>query len=277
MRPVGSYGERGRRAHRQNKNKANKRNKEKRTMNKRTIMITAAFITAGLAGIAGAAEVSAGVDFASAYIFRGATLNKGLVMQPYAEISGFPIDEKYGALAIGTWANYDISDNSGTLESGEFSEIDYYIAYSLPVTVVDLGIAYTEYTYPNGGTSDKEVAFSVGKELGESGFYTGLTANYGLDGAPEKSWYIQGALDYGMDLSEALSLSAGVSVGYAVVDSGTDGFNDATASVGLSYALTENWALNGSLVYVAQLDDDVLTDAAYDKSGYATLGLSCDF
>lgn len=243
-----------------------------------TIMMTAALV-AGTAGVASAADASVGVDFASAYIFRGATLNDGLVMQPYAEISGFPIPEEYGSIAVGTWANFDISDDGGALNKNEFSEIDYYIAYSLPVSVVDLGVAYTEYTYPNsaGTESDKEVAFSVGKALGDSGLYAAVTANYGLGGAPEKSWYIQGAVDYGMDLSDALSLSAGVSAAYAVVDSGPDGFNDATASVGLSYALTENWALNGSLVYVAQLDDDVLTDAAYDKSGYATVGLSCDF
>jgi hypothetical protein len=232
-----------------------------------------------VAGVAGAADVSVSADFASAYVFRGVTLNDGLVMQPGAEISGFPIPEEYGSLAVGTWANYDLEDPDGSagLEKHEFSEIDYYISYSLPVSVADLGVTYTEYTYPQGGTSDKEIAVSLGKEIGTNGLYASVTANYGLDGAPEKSWYIQGALDYGMDLSDGLSLSAGVTAAYAVQEADEDGFNDATASVGASYALTDNWALNGSVTYIAQLDDAVLTDTEYDTDVVGMIGLSCDF
>lgn len=231
------------------------------------------------AGIVNAADVSVSADFASAYVFRGTTLNKGLVFQPGAEISGFPIPEEYGSVAIGTWANFDISDNGGTLNRNEFSEIDYYLSYSLPVTVVDLGVTYKQYTYPNsGGTeADKEVSFSVGKGIGDTGLYPSLSVNYGIGGAIEESWYIQGALDYEKSLTDALTLSAGVNAAYAVQKDDADGFNDAGASIGLSYALTENWSLNGSLNYVAQLDTAVLTDAEYDRPVYATLGVSCDF
>jgi hypothetical protein len=236
-------------------------------------------VAALAAGTVRAADVSASADFASAYIFRGVTLNDGLVFQPGAKISGFPIPEEYGSIAVGTWANFDISDDGGRLNRNEFSEIDYYLSYTLPVKVVDLSATYTEYIYPNsGGTeADKEVAFSAGKALGETGLYPSLTANYGLGGAVEDIWYIQGGLDYTKSLTEALTLSSGVKVAYVVSKAGEDGFNDATAKLGLSCALTENWALNGSLNYVAQLDDEVLTDAVYDKSFYATLGLSCNF
>jgi uncharacterized protein (TIGR02001 family) len=245
-------------------------------MKKTKLMIMAAALAAG---VATAADVSVSGDFASAYIFRGVTLNDGLVFQPGAEISGFPIPEEYGSIAVGTWANFDISDDGGRLNRNEFSEIDYYISYSLPVSIVDLGVAYTEYTYPNssGTESDKEVAFSAGKGLGETGLYASLTANYGLGGLVEEEWYIQGALDYEKSLTDALTLSAGINAAYAIQKADDAGFNDAGASVGLSYALTENWSVGGSLNYVAQLDDDVLTDAEYDKSFYATLGLACSF
>ena len=237
-------------------------------------MIMAAALAAG---VARAADVSATADFASAYIFRGVTLNDGLVFQPGAKISGFPIPEQYGSVAVGTWANYDISDYGGRLKKNEFSEIDYYATYTLPVKVVDLSTTYTEYTYPHGATADREVALAVGKTIGETGLYPSLTINYGLDGAVENNWYIQGGLDYSKALTEALTFSTGVKVAYLVSDTGKDGFNDATAKVGLSYALTKNWALNSSLNYVAQLDDEVLTDEAYDKSVYAMLGVSCNF
>lgn len=230
-----------------------------------------------VSGIVRAADVSATADFASAYIFRGVTLNDGLVFQPGAKISGFPIPKEYGSVAVGTWANYDISDYGGKLEKNEFSEVDYYLSYSLPVTNVDLSATYTEYTYPHGADADREVAFSAGKALGDTGLYASLTANYGLDGAVKNNWYIQSGLSYTKTLTEALTLSSGVTAAYLINHSGTDGFNDATGKIGLSYALTKNWALNGSLNYVAQLDSDVLTDDLYDKSFYATLGVSCNF
>lgn len=243
-------------------------------MKKKVMMMTAAVIAAGAVR---AADVSATADFASAYVFRGTTLNDGLVFQPGAAISGLPIPEQYGAVTLGTWANYDIADYGGRLKGNEFSEIDYYLTYALPVKVVDLSTTYTEYTYPHGADADREIGVTVGKAIGETGLYPSLSANYGLDGAIEKDWYIQGGLGYSKDLTEALSLSAGIKVAYAIDDAGADGFNDATASLGLAYALTENWSVKGSLNYVAQLDDEVLTDDEYDRPVYAMLGVACNF
>lgn len=243
-------------------------------MKKTAMMMVAAAL---IAGVAGAADVSISGDFASAYVFRGVTLNKGLVFQPGAEISGLPIPEQFGSLAVGIWGNYDIDDSDGAVAGSSFSEVDYYVSYSLPVTVVDLGISYTYYDYPNGGIADQEIGFSIGKGLGETGLYASLTANYGIAGAVDGSWYVQAALDYEKELTEALTMSAGMNIAYALVDGGSDGFNDAGASVGLSYALNDNWSVNGSLNYVAQLDSDVLSDASYDVPLYATIGLSCDF
>ena len=80
-----------------------------------------------------------------------------------------------------------------------------------------------------------------------------------------------------MDLSEGLSLSAGLTAAYAMQKADEDGWNDATASAGASYALTENWALNGSVTVIEQLDDAVLTDAEYDADVVGMIGLSCDF
>lgn len=252
-------------------------------MKKRMMMVMAVALAAG---VAKAADVSATADFASAYVFRGVTYNDGLVFQPGAKISGFPIPAEYGSIAVGTWANYDIGNYHGMKNKNEFSEIDYYATYTLPVKVVDLSATYTEYTYPNsnGTEADKEVALSVGKAIGETGLYPSLTVNYGLDGVVQENWYVQGGLDYTKSLTEALTLSSGVKVAYLVSNTGKDGFNDATAKIGLSYALTKNWAINTSLNYVAQLDDKVLPDAiggvpgsGYDTPVYGTLGLSCNF
>ena len=246
-------------------------------MKKGMILMT---LAACAAVAAQAADVSTYVDFASAYVFRGVTLNNGFVMQPGAEISGFPIDEAYGSLAIGIWANYDIDaiDNNGS----DFSEIDYYLSYTLPIEVLDVSVAYTEYTYPEGGNADKEIALSLGSAIGTNGLYASVGFNYGVGGAIEKDLYIEAALDYEMELSDALSASAGVTVGYLVSDGGESGFHNATASVGLGYALNDNWSIGAGLTYVAQLDSDVLADATPAAAGYdvnllASVGISCDF
>ena len=241
-------------------------------MKKITIMMIMAALAAG---VASAVEFGASVDFASAYVFRGVTLNNGLVIQPGAEVSGFLLPEEYGSLAVGIWANYDLDDEDG--DGSDFSEVDYYISYSLPIEALDVSVSYTEYDYPGGGPADKEVALSLGKELGTNGLYASVTANYGVGGAVDESWYIQGALDYEKELSDKLTGSLGATIAYALIDEGSDGLSDATASAGLSYALSDNWSISGGLTYIAQLDEDVLSDADYDVDFVATVGLSCSF
>ena len=108
---------------------------------------TDAGATTNLASEIGKAiNVSATADFASAYVFRGTTINNGLVFQPGATISGFAIPEEFGSVSLGTWANYDIDRNATTLEKYQFSEIDYIATYKLPVKVVDLSATYTKLT-----------------------------------------------------------------------------------------------------------------------------------
>jgi hypothetical protein len=239
-------------------------------------------IAASAAVAVQAAEVSTYVDFASAYVFRGVTLNNGFVMQPGAEISGFPIDEAYGSLAVGIWANYDIDpiDSSGS----DFSEIDYYISYTLPIEVIDVSVGYTEYTYPeSGNNADKELNLTLGSALGTNGLYTSLSINYGVDGYIEESWYIEAALGYETELTDALTASAEITAAYLIAsgpiqDNGNEsGFHNATASAGLSYAINENWSVSGGLTYIAQLDDTVLLDSEHDVNLVASVGVACDF
>lgn len=236
--------------------------------------IIATTLIAAAAGIASAADVSVGVDFASAYVFRGAEFNDGLVVQPGAEISGFPIPEEFGSLAIGTWANMDLSDYDGAYDSGEFSEVDYYISYSLPVSVIDVSIGYCEYTYMAAGSSaDRELSLGLGKAIGDSGVYSYFNAFYGVDGGIDEVAYLQTGLSYEIAASDALTLSADIALGYSA-GGDEDGFNDLTSTLGASYALTERMSLNASLSYAAELDEDV---CEVGTPVYGTVGVSYDF
>lgn len=215
-----------------------------------------------------AAEATVGVDINSAYVFRGVTLNDGFVAQPYLEVSGLPID-------IGVWGNLDMDDYDGALEGGQFSEIDIYGSYAIPVEGVDASIGYTEYTYPNGGEADREIGLTVGAPEGTIASPY-LSLYYGLDGAIDSSLYIEAGIGHEMELDEGLVLGLGALVGYLSPDEGDDGFHQYEVSASLSYDI-----LTAGVKYIGQLDDDVLADVedggGYDVEFVGTIGLSYGF
>lgn len=230
---------------------------------------------------AGAAEATVGADVASAYVFRGNTFNDGFVLQPYMDVSGLPFD-------LGIWGNMDLEDMKGSLKSGEFSEIDIYVSYALPLGVdgLDVSVGYTEYLYPGiGGGVDADGNELQGEADGEASVTVGLTEvplapaltlAYGCAGAVEQSLHAELGVEHTVELTEELGLDFGAVVAYEEPDSGESGFSYYTASLGLSYA-----CLSASVTYVGQIDDDVLVDVekdgGYDVEVYGVIGASYEF
>lgn len=248
-------------------------------------MIATAMAAGFMAAAASAkvsAEVSMTLDLASAYVFRGVTYNDGLVFQPGIEASGFGLPEDMGVISVGAWANYDIDDYGGALDSHEFSEVDWNVSYSLPFMPdgLDVSLGYYEYTYPNSSDStDKEGNVEVSYALADTGVELGASAFYHID---NKDFYYSLSAGYGYDISDAVSLSADASAGYYEPEDGDGGFQDGTVSVGLDYALNDVWSLGAKGTYIAQLDDEILTDAnnlfyGYDVDFVGMLSLSASF
>ena len=221
------------------------------------------------AASAEAAEVSASLNVASAYVFRGVTFNDGFVVQPGLEVSGLPIP-----LTIGVWGNLDIGDYTGVLDGGQFSEIDLYGCADIPLPVdwLGLSVGYTEYTYPSGGgKADREANLT-----GELGLLLSpsLSVNYGVGGAIENSLYLELGLGHEIEWAECFSVGIGTVVGYLDPDEGDGGFSHYALTAGVSYSL-----FSASLTYVGQVDDEVLRDGAgsYDVKVYGTIGVSYEF
>lgn len=228
-----------------------------------------------------AAEVTAGADVASAYVFRGTTFNDGFVLQPHVDVAGLPFE-------FGVWGNLDIDDMDGALDSGQFSEVDIYASYSLPLGIegLDVSVGYCEYLYPGlgggvdadgnelQGESDREASVTIG--LPDLLLAPALTLAYGLDGAVEESLHAELGVEHSFELTEKLGLDCGAVVAYEEPDEGESGFSYYTASVGLSYA-----GLSASVTYVGQIDDDVLVDVeaggGYDVEVYGMIGASYTF
>lgn len=242
---------------------------------KKTITTT---IAAGLVASVATAGVSTTFDLASAYVFRGVTLNDGAVFQPGIEASGFEVPEEYGAVAFGAWANYDIDDYGGNMPGSSFSETDWYVSYSLPALVdgLDLFVGYAEYSYGATDGRDEELSFGAGYEI--AGIALGATWYQGVGGLIGTSSYLEFAAGYGMDITEELSASVDARIGFADQDGGESGFQDYDIGVSLGYALTESWSLGASVKYIGQGDEDVLPDGefAYDVDFLGMIGLACD-
>lgn len=245
-------------------------------------------IATGLVAASALAGVDVTMDFASAYVFRGATFNDGFVVQPGIEASGLGLSEEYGAVAVGAWGNFDVDDYDGALASSEFSEIDWYASYSLPAIVdgLDLFLGYCEYTYPLSGDdttapspADKEINVGAGFEI--AGIALGATAYMGVGGAVNGSAYYDISASYAIAVSEELEVSVGALIGYADPDGGESGLNDGVFDVAASYALNEVWSVGASVAYIAQLDDDVLVDVedggSYDVDFVGMLSLGASF
>ena len=215
------------------------------------------------------AEATVAADFASAYVFRGATFNDGAVFQPYVDVAGLPIE-------FGIWGNLDIDDYDDSLDDGQFSEIDIYASYALPLGIDPVGVSvgYTEYVYPNADAeADREIGLSVGLDAllsPELGLY------YGIDGGIDESLHAELAVSQTIVENDTVTVELGASVAFEDPDAGEDGFSYYTASLGASYGI-----LSAGVTYVGQIDDDVLVDVedggVYDTDVYGTIGISYSF
>ena len=246
-----------------------------------------ATVVAGLATSSAMAEANFSVDFANAHIFRGTTIVDEFVVQPNIELSDFGMPEEYGSFALGAWGSTAPFDGDSATSFDSIYETHWYLTYVLPkfTEALDLYVGYTQYQYSGfRGINEKELGFGAGYDLG--GFMLGASANRMIDDRnpfTEKQVYFDFTADYGLDVSEEFEVSVGGLISYMIQGDGNDallgldnGFNHFELYGAIDYDLSEMWSIGGSLSYIGQLNDKVLTDAAHDVSILAAIGLSCE-
>ncbi len=219
-----------------------------------------ALTSAAIAATALTASAQVAVDIASAYIFRGATINDEVNIQP-----GFDTSIFNGSTTVGTWANYNT-------DTSEFDEIDYFFGVTIPTgeeSPVGIEIGYTEYTYPGAeGDADREPYISFASETLPVDLSLGLY--YGIDGAIKDSLYVNLGLGWGMDLAENLGLGLSADLGYLDPDEGDSGFSHLTLGAGLDIAIPESeYVVSVGIAYVVETDDKVLV---VDEDFFFTIG-----
>jgi uncharacterized protein (TIGR02001 family) len=218
-------------------------------MNKVIATTMAAFLVAQVAS-----ALSTSVDFASAYVFRGAEVNEGFVVQP-------GVEGEVAGLTVGVWANIDI-DNVG---ADQVSEIDLYLAKDLgSVAGWDVSAGYCEYTYP-GSTGDGESELSLSASGAVGGVDLSVSAFADIAETSTPGYYE--ASTGGSTAVAGVALDYGIAVGYFDTD--------ADASTGFGYAAySVSYETGGgtlSATYIDGLDDDVVT---VDTSVVLAYGIS---
>jgi hypothetical protein len=226
------------------------------------------------AGMAGAADVVAGVGLNSAYIWRGITFNDGLVAQPSMDVTA-------GGFGFNVWGNFDIEDYDGSLEKGEFSEIDLTLSYTAGTGPLSVTGGFIEYLFPTtesgGGLGTREFFLDISSEPLD-GFVLGVTGYYDVDEVED--YYITPYVGYTLPVSNAVSMDLGASCGYAgkdfsrLVSGGTDsGFHEYTVTLGAGYSVG-SVSLSALVGYTDTLDKDVLPEEAVDVNFFGGFGFS---
>ncbi len=212
------------------------------------------------------ADASLSLDVASAYVFRGVTYNDGLVAHPGVKVSGLD------GLTVGTWGVLNLDDYDGNAAKDQFSEVDIYGTYALPIECVGVTLGYTEFVYPTAAIdSDREVSLGLGKTVGPVDL--AATVYYMVDGLYRKQLYSEFTAGKLIDLG-AVDLKLGALVAYLAPDDGEEGFSHFSGTVGLAFG-----PVSASVVYIGQIDDDVLPDGAgaYDVEVVGMLSAAVSF
>ncbi len=241
---------------------------------KKALLTIAAMVMVGLffVGPVAAADVTLGTDIMSAYVWRGITINDGMVIQPSLDVS-------YKGFGVNVWSNLDVDDYDGEFESGEFSEVDFTLSYGYDIDRFSLGVAYAEFLFPGTSTeSTREISATVDIDI-FNGLYAGLGFFYDIDEIDD--FYASAKLGYAAQISDKFGLDFSALCGYAnedwaVANTGTDnGFHDYLLSATATYTVIENLDLSVYLNYADSIDDDVLAEQEVDL--YGGVGLYYSF
>ena len=238
-----------------------------RNWKKVLLFVSTVAISLGMAQSSQAATATLSTDIASAYVWRGVTVSDGLVLQPSLDVSGL------GNFTINAWGNLDLDDDNGS--SGDFSEVDLAVTYSVPVDGWTLDIGLIEYLFPDGSGSTREITGQAGLSLSDS-LSVGALLAYDIEEIDDI--YACLSATHEQDVSDALSLALTAKAGYAGDETsanGDAGFAEYDISLAASYAQSESVSLGAFVALTDSIDDDVL--AEQDVDVYGGVSVSVDF
>lgn len=212
-----------------------------------------------------AADVSLSADVNSAYVWRGITWNDGIVVQPSFLIGN-------GGFEAYFWANINIDDYDGTLETEEISEVDIDVSYGGEVLGVDWRVGVVEYTYPNDGSlvstnGEDTLVHGTGEVYAlfsrtiTGGLSLGLDVYYDFDEVED--FYGKLGVSYEQALGEGTLLTAGAAIGAVGSKAslaGEGGLHEYEISAEAAHGFESGLGLKVYVAYTDTLDKKVLPE-----------------
>jgi hypothetical protein len=268
-------------------------------------MVTVGLVAALAAGVASAQEEVVIVDqtvvveeasttevtlessLLSAYVWRGQVINDGVVAQPQLTVAK-------GDFSLNVWANYDLEENHAGSKN-EISEIDFTLAYSLPIDINQMAfdVGLINYSFPNNtdepSAESTTELFATATVLSWDWVIPSLSVFADI-GNGDGSYYLFDVV-FPYQISEYLSVEGGVSMGYGSTSyndyyfdngSGKDaGINDYNLYGNVSYEIAENLTASLNLTYttleggsIADAGDDLYAD---DDQFWGGVNIAYDF
>ena len=184
--------------------------------------------------------VFAGVDYASKYIYRGATVSTSAAIQPSMDTNVLGLD-------VGAWASYDTGND-------EFQEVDFAIGYDVTeIAGVGVSVGLTEYIYTaEASTAEADTEASLFLDYAIAGVDLSAALNKTIDGTTG-DYTILGA-SYGFDITASLAGSVSYEVG--TLDDGTDK-EEAYSSITVAADLGSFVGLDVGVAYTTINDGDI--------------------
>ena len=266
----------------------------------KSTLLASSLALAGICAVpAFAADAEVSIDFKSAYVATGATCLDGWVAQPNLWVGGIKAGETEIPISFDVWGcmdleGYDVVDYDEfgneykTKYNGHkrrFEEIDLEVDLDLgalwtPDEDFSWSIGYLEYDYPGyDWKADNLIVFSMGYDCWLN---PSFKAKYRVGGDSK------GKLEAGFEIGHSETIAEGTAVGdigigvsadiWYVNNDDVDGsdLDSGLACADVTAKLTVGKCYVGC-TYVAQIDDDVLTDDAYDVEWIASFGAAYGF
>lgn len=219
-------------------------------------------------------------DFYSKYVWRGQLLNDDYAFQPGVSKT---FSTEMGDITLGAWGSFDMTDFGG--EKGRFTEIDYYVDYTVSLTdTVAASFGYIYYDFPPARTETQEFYVGLSFDTFLSPSITYYMDTDAVSGGSYLSVGIGHTFDEAFSLAEdvPVAIELGASLGYANSDYNNgywgvddEGFNDFVFSVALPFEIG-GVSVTPSFNWTSLVDND-LRGATTEQDQFFTgisLGMS---
>lgn len=239
------------------------------------LLVLAAWPGVTTAGAQETPSLAVDVAYEGKYVWRGANLVDDPVVQPSAAVS-------WMGLTASVWGNLETTDYTG--HSGEFTEVDYTLDYSLSRGALGLSLGAIYYEFPHTDADPTtEVYVAVGLAAIASPtltIYRDLDQVEGTYVSLSVGGTFTDVVALGGEAQASLEVSAAVGHGSAAHNGAyygesSCGLTDLSLRAALPFCAGGRWTVSPGVRYSTLLDGDLRDAMDEDDNFWLGISVSC--